>query len=317
MEWFVPGVNGSFGAELLPGIVAGPPRGGGEIQGSLDVLALGIGGSLVLRFDQPVICDGPGVDFTVFENAFHSGSPSGPIFTEFVYVAVSQNGVDFTVFPFDPITKAGLAGQTPVFSHPDNDISPLDPAVSGGDSFDLTDVGLAWAAYVRITDVDGAIADVGDLPQFRVAPNAGADIDAVAAVNACVPSDETPTFTPLPTLTPTPSPTMPVPNPTETPTTATATAVEATATATLSPTAVGASPTPTESPILLPGDLNGDGAITGADAAQLVGELYDGDGDVVAAAAGGSVASGAAADVNGDGYLTAADVAALTGRRSE
>lgn len=300
---FVPGDKGSFGEELLPDIVLGPPRGVGDLQGSFDVLALGSGGSLVLRFDQPVICDGPGVDFTVFENAFHSGSANGPLFTEFTYVAISQNGIDYVAFPSDPLTKTGLAGQTPVFSHPDNGISPLDPAVSGGDSFDLADVGLAWAAYVRITDVDGAIPDFGDLGQFSVSPNAGADIDAVAAINACVPSSETPTFTPSPTPTaapPTPSPTAGEPG----------------ATSTASATVGESSPTPTES-LVRPGDLDGDGDVTEADATQLIAELCDGDGDSAAAAGGGTVASGAAADVNGDARLTAADLAALMGRRRE
>jgi hypothetical protein len=284
---YTPGVNGGFGADELPGVVLGPPVGGGATQGSLDVLALGSGGSITLRFDPPVICDGPGVDFTVFENAFHSGTPSGPLFVEYAYVAVSQDGEHFVEFPYDPSSGVGLAGRTPVFSAPDNGISPLDPAVSGGDSFDLADVGLAWATYVRITDVGGAIPDFGDLPQFSVAPNAGADIDAVAAVNACDPSATTPT----PTATATPTE----------PTSASATA-----------TPGGASPTSTAPPTpSVAGDLDGDGRVTAADVAWLLAELFDGDGDRAAAAIGGSVPSGPAADVNGDGRITAADLAAL------
>src|SRR6185369_14126 len=138
---YTPGTNGGFGADNLPEIVLGPPRGSGPVQGSFDVVALGIGGSMVLRFDLPVICDGPGADFTVFENAFHSGTPTGPVFAEYAFVAVSQDGVNFVQFPHNAVTHTGLAGQQPVLSHPDNGIDPLDPAVSGGDPFDLSTVG--------------------------------------------------------------------------------------------------------------------------------------------------------------------------------
>ncbi len=214
---YAPGVNGGFNAANLPNIVLGPPHGSGAMQGSFDVLALGIGGAIVLRFDAPVICDGPGGDFTVFENAFHSGSPAGPVFAEYGYVAVSQDGEHFTEFPYDASTHVGLAGQTPVLSNPDNDIDPLDPTMSGGDAFDLAAVGLAWAAYVRITDVGGAIADPGDLPQFTVAPNAGFDLDAIAAVHACDPGAlPTPTATASatpPSLTATFTPTATAPAP--------------------------------------------------------------------------------------------------------
>jgi len=290
---FAPGTNGEFGAELLPDIVLGPPRGAGAIQGSFDVVALGIGGSIVLRFDLPVICDGPGADFIVFENAFHSGSPSGPLFTEYVYVAVSQDGATFVELPYDAETGAGLAGQHPVYSSPDNDISPIDPAVSGGDAFDLAATGLAWAAYVRVTDVGGAIRDFGDLPQFSVAPNAGADLDAIAAVHACDPSTAA---SPTPTATATPAGTADTP----------------TATVTPEP----ASPSPTETVAVI-GDLTGDGLVTGADADWLVAELFDGDGDAASAVGGGAIASPATADTNGDARITAADLIRLMEHRSE
>lgn len=274
VDTYTPGTNGGFGADLLPDIILGPPRGSGLVQGSFDVVALGIGGSMVLRFDLPVICDGPGADFTVFENTFHSGSPTGPLFAEYGFVSVSQDGVQFVDFPYDPVTYVGLAGQTPVLSHPDNDIDPLDPVAAGGDTFDLATVGLPWVAYVRVTDVAGTIADFGDLPQFTVAPNAGFDLDALAALHACDPSGQ-----------PTP--------------TATATPVPGTAT-----------PTRTRAPSM-PGDLDSDGFVTDADAQQLVAEIFDGDGDAASASGGGSTESGIEADVNGDARITAADLAAL------
>jgi len=285
---FTPGTGAGFGAGQLPDIVLGPPQGGGEVQGSLDVVSLGNDGVIVLGFDLPVICDGPGPDLTVFENAFHSGSPAGPVFAEYGIVAVSQDGVHFVEFPFDPVTHAGLAGQTPVFSNPSNGIDPLDPSVSGGDSFDLAAVGLPWAAYVRITDPGAAIPDPGN--QLPGGNQAGFDLDAVAALHACDPNQlSTPTYTA----------TLPANTPTATP-----------------PGDATPTPTPTAEPTAQPGDLDGNGRIDAADVRLLIAELYDGDGDDIAAAGGGDVQSGPAADANGDGRITAADLAGIALRAS-
>src|SRR5882724_8752844 len=79
---FAPGAHAGFGADNLPAVVLGPPVGGGDLQGSLDVVSLGDGGSITLGFRENSICDGPGADFTVFENAFHAGSVVGPLFIE-------------------------------------------------------------------------------------------------------------------------------------------------------------------------------------------------------------------------------------------
>ncbi len=194
---YLAGRNGGFGEESLPGVILGPPRGNGRIQGSTDVLSLGDAGSVTLRFDSPVICDGEGSDFTVFENAFFAGEL---VFAEVATVEVSQDGIEFHLFPFDPISLEGLAGTAPVFSHPDNGIAPTDPAVSGGDTFDLATVGLPWAAFVRLTDA----AQIDD-PGNSIPPgiSAGFDLDAVAAVHSCAASVVTPTVTtrPSPTAT--------------------------------------------------------------------------------------------------------------------
>jgi hypothetical protein len=189
IESFAPGTFAGFGQDAMPEIVLGPPEGAGMLQGSFNVLSLGNDGSIAVRFDDPVICDGEGVDFTIFENAFHAGSPSGPIFREVGIVEVSQDGISYVELPYDAVTFEGLAGQTPVLSNSTNGIDPTDPAVSGGDTFDLADAGLAWAAYVRITDPGSAIADPGNV----VAPgtSGGFDLDAIAIVNACIPGETT------------------------------------------------------------------------------------------------------------------------------
>ncbi len=190
---FTPGTQAGFGQAELPAIILGPPEGAGDLQGSLDVLALGNGGEIVVRFMEAVICDGAGPDFTIFENAFHAGGLAGPVFAEVGIVAVSQDGETFFEFPYDAGELTGFAGLSPVHSHPDNDIDPLDPAVSGGDSFDLADLGLAWAAYVRITDPGASIPDPGNI----VPPgnSAGFDLDAIAVLGGCAPPSSTTTLT--------------------------------------------------------------------------------------------------------------------------
>lgn len=253
---FVPGTNAGFGADRLPGVVLGPPQGAGLLQGSFDVVSLGDGGSIILRFDLPLICDGVGPDFTVFENAFHAGAPSGPLFIEVGIVAVSQDGENFVEFPYDPATFVGLAGRSPVLSHPDNGIDPLDPRVSGGDSFDLAAVGLPWAAFVRITDPGSAIPDSGS--RVPSGNSGGFDLDALAALHACDPSAA---------VTVTPTATHPPPS----------NAPRATSTATTTPTSL-----PADLPSLLHAlfskpweeylDLNRDGCMTAADVVRAVTE---------------------------------------------
>ncbi len=312
---YTPGTNGGFGADELPGIVLGPPRGGGALQQSLDTVSLGNGGVIVLRFDLPVICDGPGADLTVFENAFHTNTPDGPVFEEYGIVAVSQDGEHFVEFPYDPVTHAGLAGRTAVFSNPDNGIDPLDPTVSGGDQFDLAEVGLTWAAYVRITDPGATIDDPGN--HIPPGDKGGFDLDALAALHACNPSSPTATATSIgtaetPGVTPTPTATPR----SEQSATATAVVVTETPTATPATTATLTSAreqTATATPPVLVGDVDGDGHVGAADLSQLVAEIYDGDGDETARAGGSAVASDAAVDVNADGRVTAADIAALLG----
>jgi len=51
---------------------------------------------------------------------------------------------------------------------------PLDAALSGGDAFDLAELGLERARFVKIQDVSG----------LGAAPSAGFDLDAVGIVNA-------------------------------------------------------------------------------------------------------------------------------------
>jgi hypothetical protein len=74
------------------------------------------------------------------------------------------------------------AGWHPVYSSPGNGISPVDPSVAGGDPFDLADVGLSEARFVRIHDVSGETC-----PDAGGPTSDGFDLDAVSIVNAAIP----------------------------------------------------------------------------------------------------------------------------------
>ncbi len=145
-----------------------------------EICSLGLGGEIILKFTNNAIVDGQGVDFTVFENAFIIlyGARAGEIFAEPAKVAVSKDGINFYEFPFDSLTLVGLAGKTPTHGYAD----PTNPDSSGGDSFDLSVVGLDTAYYVKLTDVTEIIMDTSH-PYFDPTAN-GFDLDAVVAVHS-------------------------------------------------------------------------------------------------------------------------------------
>ncbi len=168
---FNPGPYAGFGQDRSPDIVLGPPQGGGSGVGSLDVLSLGERGEIVLEFTDIGVVDGPGVDLLVFENPFGNFSERG-------IVAVSEDGRSWHEFPCDPADAAngypGCAGVKHVFSSPDNGISPTDPAVAGGDGFDLASLGVKRARFVRIRD--GGSNSYGST-------SGGFDLDGISVVN--------------------------------------------------------------------------------------------------------------------------------------
>jgi|GEM_PF-1967458 len=156
------GSGQDYGQEEFPTPVLGPPAGGGRSSGSLKVTSLGEGGFVVLEFGSTVIVDGPGADFLVFENPFvPQGANAEDVFAELGSVSVSQDGEHFVDFPCDATAYpyGSCAGWHPVLANADNGaLGPLTAGSAGGDAFDLADVGLSWARYVRIqdrVDVDG------------------------------------------------------------------------------------------------------------------------------------------------------------------
>jgi len=183
---FEPGAEAGFGEEKLPDVVLGPPKGKGLEAGSLDVLSLGKGGSIELGFGESAILDGDGPDFVVFENPFWPGGDSRAVFAEVGAVSVSEDGETWLEFPCDAEGDGagrfeGCAGWSPTLEYDASDAVPLDPAVTGGDAFDLADVGLSAARFVRIVDRSNGGAE----------PSAGFDLDAVGVVRVA-PVDEAP-----------------------------------------------------------------------------------------------------------------------------
>lgn len=178
---FTPGSCAGFGAAQMPSVVLGPPVGAGDLKGSFDVVSLGVGGEIVVAFEPNVIVDEPGPDLIVFENAFYAaGNPSAPA-ADLAEVSVSDDGVTWTAFPCTPGATApyGLcAGWHPVYSAPGSGISPLEPSKAGGEAYDLAELGVASARYVRIKDIGRGSCDVEPRPD-----NAGFDLDAVAALH--------------------------------------------------------------------------------------------------------------------------------------
>lgn len=168
------GEGQDHGQADFPQPILGAPLGEGCCMGSLDVTSLGEGGFVVVEFEGNVVTDGEGPDFIVFENAFvPQGADESAVFAEIGRVSVSQDGVEWFDYPCtaDEYPFGACAGWHAVLANADeNELSPLDPEVAGGDAFDLRDLGLDWARYVRVedrADVEGTF-----------------DLDAVAIVNA-------------------------------------------------------------------------------------------------------------------------------------
>lgn len=174
---FEAGACSGFGASDMPQIVEGPPVGGGTSQGSTDVVSLGVGGSIVVSFAPNAIVDGPGPDFVVFENAFFVGGNKNNVYAEPGEVSVSDDGTTWSTYPCT--ATAGnppygqCAGVHPVFSPP---YAPTDYPNCGGDAFDLADLGVTHARYVRIVDHSGETCTP---PQ----DNSGFDLDAIVILH--------------------------------------------------------------------------------------------------------------------------------------
>jgi len=197
--------------------VLGPPQSFDDkgLGGSVHVLNLGVGGSVTVEFTDNAIYDGPGKDFVIFENPFYIGGDFSRVYLEPGIVFVSSDGDDYTSFPVNYIPPVpplppgddspdhymNFAGIRPVFSNPSNGIDPLNPAVSGGDAFDLADIrddaerrgiDLQNIRFIRIQDVRrGVDTDKdGDIIPGTTNPLVnGFDLDAIAAIHSKEPME--------------------------------------------------------------------------------------------------------------------------------
>ena len=171
VESYLPGTGAGFGQDQFPDVVYGPPEAPGNGGGSLDVLSLGQEGSIVVTFRALDLIDGPGADLLVFENPFVGWAETG-------VVGVSSDGQTWTEWPCDAENEAegypGCAGVALVYANSTNGVDATDPDAAGGDRFDLGDIGVAQARYVRVRD-SGANSYDG--------VSGGFDLDAIAVIH--------------------------------------------------------------------------------------------------------------------------------------
>lgn len=177
---FTEGKSAGFNADKFPDVVLDAPQGLGTGQGSLDVLSIGVGGEIVLGFGNREIVDGEGADFVVFENPFWPSDDPTAVFAELGEVSVSEDGETWHTFECDTEGDGegrfpGCAGWTPTLEYDAESLVPLDPELTGGDAFDLADLGIEHARFVRIRDLK---------TQPAGGTTGGFDLDAVGIVHA-------------------------------------------------------------------------------------------------------------------------------------
>lgn len=200
------GDDAGYGTNFFPDNIHGLPSGkspGAPQIGSDELLSLGSGGWVTLKFKKP-INNGPGPDIRVFENPFIVNGNEFVSFTETAYVEVSQDGETFYRFPasvdetdpeyfVNPYNFQNLAGVFPVYAN--DNVDPFGSQIfsadgtrelgegPGGDDFDLDNLSkdLGWIQYIRIIDTNGEIKDFGDVSPGD--PTGGFDLDAVVGLN--------------------------------------------------------------------------------------------------------------------------------------
>jgi len=175
------GQNSGQSSEYFPQNIFGVPdtsaREDFQSSDPNQICSLGLGGQIVVGFMGMDIVDGPGPDFTIFENAFFNPVTSR-IFVEPAQISVSDDGITWIAFPFDTVTLKGCAGVTPTYGNKD----PFNPEVSGGDKFDLADLGLSKVRYIKIEDTCRLLLNNPKLPYYDPIIT-GFDLDAVVGLN--------------------------------------------------------------------------------------------------------------------------------------
>lgn len=213
---YTPGSNVAVGYDNPLSSLGEPARstGSGPFDGDVtpfnapylpdQVVGIGAGGELIVRFDHQVVDDPTnlfGLDLLIFGNAFlgidfDSGIADGTVFGEPARISVSQDGttwIDATgIFADTLFPTLGYQNPTGPFSsggtNPTSFTRPVDPSLDAGDfagldvaqiaalydgsgggvGIDLGALGVPWIEYVRIWQPTG--------------DGYAAEIDAIAAV---------------------------------------------------------------------------------------------------------------------------------------
>jgi hypothetical protein len=179
---YSPGSGSGWGQDHLDEVVLGPPDGAASPSSAVkrnQVLSLGAGGEIVVGFDAAIV-DRPGADFVVFENPFWVRGDPADVWAELGEVSVSQDGQTWHTFPCaaaptEPGQWPGCAGWAPTNNYNTAEVVPLDPQTTGGNAFDLAELGIESARFVRIRDMLESTNSTAD--------NVGFDLDAVGVVH--------------------------------------------------------------------------------------------------------------------------------------
>lgn len=193
-----------------PVLALGAPVGLGLWQGATEVYTLGVGGTIVLELDSPLV-NAAGTDLIVCENPFLVlGTVTS--FAEAMFVEVSSNGVDFARFPtqyvgdtgpfsptigLPPAWYSGFAGVMPVSANLAAGIDPLDVVAAGGDAFDLAELedhplvtgkllNLDQISFVRLIDIESGMEQDSNgtiVWDAGLDGLAASDVDALIGVN--------------------------------------------------------------------------------------------------------------------------------------
>lgn len=153
-EDYQPGTNVDAGFRTPQKALGYPGNSNGGNEGfTYDIVSLGRGGSITLRFPAPIE-DRPGFDFAVFENSFDD------TFLELARVEVSSDGNNFFAFPAFSLTP------NPVSSFGNVDTTDIEQVAGKyrggfGTPFDLAQLAgtpgldLDHVRYVRLVDIVG------------------------------------------------------------------------------------------------------------------------------------------------------------------
>lgn len=142
-----------------------------------DLLCLGMGGEIIVGIIDGYIVNGPGADFTIFENVMKN-FVTDKYFVEPAVVSVSYDGINYFEFPWNEETLEGCAGTLPTFGSE----NPFDSEKSGGNSFDLEILGLERIKYIKIKDTTKYLVDNPEHLYYDPMLT-GFDLDAIACIN--------------------------------------------------------------------------------------------------------------------------------------